>query len=330
MGTKGKVFSPEALKTAEQISGELAEVLKLSDRLETTIKISEEGVYDDLSHTVYHNDPVPGRSLSHSGARRLLQPSCPALFKFWHDHPNGDPDNVEAYPKTNNHATFELGVAAHNKLLGSGPDLVEVYADDWRSKYAQQTAMEIRSGGGVPLLTKEIEQIDAMIIALRAHPRARKIFELPGKCEQSIFWQDAETRVWRRGRTDFMTEVLANGKILIVDYKTAYQAHPRSFAKKADDYGYPMQTAWYLDGVQQITGKEAMFVFVIQEKHPPYLVSVVDLHPAFIARGRRLNRQALDIYAQCVRTDNWPGFTDHEIEQVEAPPWIMRQEEEYI
>jgi hypothetical protein len=73
-----------------------------------------------------------------------------------------------------------------------------------------------------------------------------------------------------------------------------------------------------------------VFVFVIQEKHPPYLVSVVSLHPAFIARGHRLNRLAIDIYDQCLRTDYWPGFTDHEIEEVEAPPWIMRQEEEYI
>lgn len=45
----------------------------------TTWTITEPGVYD-LPAEVYHADPVEGGSLSSTGARKLLPPSCPG----WH------------------------------------------------------------------------------------------------------------------------------------------------------------------------------------------------------------------------------------------------------
>ncbi|MBO0827768.1 MAG: hypothetical protein J2P24_08300 [Streptosporangiales bacterium] len=50
------------------------------------VMITEPGVYN-LPAAVYHADPVPGGSLSQSGAKKLLPPSCPALYRYWADHP---------------------------------------------------------------------------------------------------------------------------------------------------------------------------------------------------------------------------------------------------
>ena len=44
------------------------------------------GVYE-MDEATYHQDPVPGGSLSASGAKLLLPPSCPALYAWRRDHP---------------------------------------------------------------------------------------------------------------------------------------------------------------------------------------------------------------------------------------------------
>jgi hypothetical protein len=48
--------------------------------------ITEPGVYD-IAEDHYHADPVPGGSLSNSGAKKLLPPSCPAKFAYEREHP---------------------------------------------------------------------------------------------------------------------------------------------------------------------------------------------------------------------------------------------------
>ena len=50
--------------------------------LPALISADELGVYD-LPAAAYHRDPVEGGSLSASGAKKLMPPSCPALFKAW-------------------------------------------------------------------------------------------------------------------------------------------------------------------------------------------------------------------------------------------------------
>src|SRR2546421_646443 len=83
--------------------------------------ITEPGLYEDLSVETYHADPVPVGSLSSSGARKLLPPGCPALFAYEREHP---PEPT---------ATFDLGHAAHKMVLGVGPEVVKIDADNWRT-----------------------------------------------------------------------------------------------------------------------------------------------------------------------------------------------------
>src|SRR5690606_30614366 len=69
----------------------------------------EPGVYDNVPSEVYHSDPVPGGSLSSTGARKLAT-ECPAAFKHWLDNP--EPSKKE----------FDFGTAAHKVVLGDGPE----------------------------------------------------------------------------------------------------------------------------------------------------------------------------------------------------------------
>lgn len=257
----------------------------------------------------YHRDVT---SLSQTGARRLVSPSCPAKFKELRDNP--------PTPK----AEYTFGHAAHKLVLGKGADIIEVDAPDWRSKEAR----EIRAtacNGVAPMLTHELAKARAMAEAVKAHPLAGPLFD-EGHPELSIYHTDEATGVRLRGRLDWLR--LYNERHLIIDFKTSVTAHPGEFIRRAADYGYHQQVAWYLDLVRAaVPNSDPTFWFVIVEKDAPYLVSVMELDDPSIAEGRRLNREAITTYAECMRTDTWPGYPNNdEVQLMGLPYWAIQDE----
>lgn len=276
---------------------------------------TETGVYENLDETDYLEHPA----LSSSGAKALLPPSCPAIFKWQRDH--GRP-----YKRA-----FDVGHAAHKAVLGIGADIVTVHADDWRTKSAREQAAAIRAAGGVPLLAAEVAQIEDMAAALRTDPLASKLLQAgAGTPETSLFWSDEQTGVQLRARLDWLPHSTA-GRMIVPDYKTVVSANPAAFGKSAASYGYYLQAAWYCEGVTSIgLADDVAFVFVTQEKTPPYLVSVVELDAAAMRIGERRMRKAIEIFRDCSETDIWPGYSQ-DVELVSLPRWfeIEMDNEEY-
>lgn len=276
---------------------------------ESDVTVREPGVHE-MSNEVYQADPVPGGSLSSTGARRLLPPSCPALFRYWADHP--EPPKAE----------YDFGHAAHKLVLGAGPDAVVIDAADWRTKAAKEQRAEAYAAGKVPLLAADWVQVTAMADALAEHPVAKVLFDSRyGKPEQSLFWRDDEAGIWRRARLDWLPE--GRGKRLIIpDYKTTNCAAREALERSIANFGYHQQAAWYLEGVTALgLDDDPAFLFVAQEKTPPYLVNVVELDAVALRIGRDLNRDAMTIYAECAATDQWPGYAD-DVELVSLPRWV--------
>lgn len=277
-------------------------------------RITEPGVYE-IPADEYHFDPVEGGSLSSSGARRLLPPSCPARFRWEVDNPR---------PSTR---AMELGTAAHARVLSIGPEIVVVDAGDWRTKAAQQERDGARARGAVPLLAHENEQIEAMARALREHPLASALLDPDtGTAEPSLFWVDQPTGVWCRARLDWLpTPTVGDRRLIVPDYKTTRSADPEKFAKSAFDYGYFQQAAWYVDGALALgLAEDVAFVFIAQDKDPPYLVTVAEADGLALRHGRDRNREALELYAECRRTDTWPGYTD-DVADLSLPVWLENQ-----
>lgn len=269
------------------------------------------GVYD-MPADVYHADPVPGGSLSSSGARALLPPSCPARFRYDTDHPRTPT------------RTFDLGHAAHKLVLGVGPELAPVDADDWRTKAAREARDEAHTAGHVPLLVAEHEQVQAMATALREHPIAGALLAPDrGRPEQALFAQDPRTGVWLRALLDWLPNP-GGPRLIVADYKTTRSAAPADLERAVYDYGYHQQGAWYADLVRLLgLAEQVAFVLVAQEKTPPYLVTVAEPDAMALRIGRHLNRQAIDLYRRCVDTGRWPGYAD-DVALVGLPAWVER------
>lgn len=280
--------------------------------------IDQPGVYD-LTDEAYHGDPVPGGSLSASGAKRLLDPYCPAIYRYERDH--GRP------PKR----VFDFGHAAHTLVLGTGPEIRVIDAKDYKTKKAQEERAAAYADGAVPALTEEYAKAQAMAAVLRQHPLASALFNPEhGKAEQSLFWVDEDFGVWRRSRLDWLPDAreAGTGRMLLVDYKTTTSVAPAAISKAVHNYSYHSQAAWYLDAVEALHPNDgAVFIFVFQMKEPPYLITIAQLDEDNLRIGRGLNRQALERFRDCQQSGVWPGYSN-EVELISPPRWAVRNFEE--
>jgi hypothetical protein len=272
------------------------------------------GIYD-IPADQYHADPVPGGSLSSTGARKIL--ACPAKFAYEREH--GQQTTTDA---------MEFGTAAHSIVLGDGPDVVCVDWDNWKSQGAQTERAEIRAAGGVPLLPANYDRVHAMAAAVQRHLRAAELLEA-GEAEQTFIWRDPATGVWCRSRVDWLPPA-GPGRRAIADYKTTANASLPSIQQDIYRWAYHQQAAWYLDGIRAVLGLEADFEFIFQEKEPPYLVNTVQLTLDDLQLGAARNQQAREIYAECTATGIWPGYGDS-THYLSLPPWAAdRDAREYL
>jgi hypothetical protein len=281
------------------------------------------GVYE-LTADEYHADPVPGGSLTSTGARRLLPPSCPALFRHDLDHPQP--------PRR----TFDVGHAAHKLVLGTGPDLVIIDAADYRTKAAREERDAAHEAGKVPLLEHEHDQVEAMAAALRGHSVAAALLDpARGRPEQTLVWDDRPTGVTCRARLDWLPDLVvidAAGRLIVPDYKTCHSADPEALAKSVASFGYHQQAAWYLAGINALglAGPAgAAFVFLCQEKSAPYLVTIVELDGTALRIGEARNRRALAAYDHCRTTGVWPAYVDG-VHLLSLPRWAEIAEGEHL
>lgn len=283
----------------------------------TPTLIDKPGVYD-LAADSYHADPVKGGSLSSTGARKLLPPSCPALYRYWADHPE------------QHRRVFDFGQAAHAEILGIGRPIAVLNFDNYRKKAAQDARDDAHAAGEIPLLADEYAQVQAMADALRAHPIASVLLDPEsGRGEQSLIWRDKPSGVWRRAMLDWLPDP-HEGRLIIPDYKTAVRAEPAALGRTMHSYGYAQQADWYLAAVEALglAGElDPVFVFIFQEKTPPYLVTVAQPDPPALLWGRRLNQEAIATYRHCTATGQWPGYSETVV-SLELPFYATRQLED--
>ena len=218
----------------------------------------------------------------------------PAKFRYRLDHPE-------------HKDVFDVGSAAHKLVLGVGAPIVVVDADSWRTKAAKAEADEARKRGELPVLPKELEQIKGMAAALADDPDASEVLGQAGRVEVSCFWPDPVTGLMLRCRFDKLPDPPEDGVLVVpVDYKTT--ASLDGCAYSVEDFGYHQSAALYEDILVGLGYCEAVrFVFVAQEKSPPYFPGVFALSPEYVQLGRDMNRAAIDLWVWCNETGEWPG-----------------------
>ena len=108
------------------------------------------GLHENISHDVYHADPSERPSLSSHLAGILLARS-PAHAKLSHPRFGG------AFPDKPSDE-MNVGSIIHGLLLGGGADIVEIDADNYRTKAAQEARDLVRVLQEAIALTVEYQE----------------------------------------------------------------------------------------------------------------------------------------------------------------------------
>lgn len=268
------------------------------------------GVYDGIPAATYHALPA----LSSGGIKTLIQ-ECPAVF--FHEYLNPETEEEDS-------TKFDIGTVAH--LIWLEPHLmaerlVLIDADAYRSNAAKDARAAALAAGKTPLLKKHMPKIEAMRAVLER--------ELPpglmrgGKAERSYIWRDPKTGVVLKARPDWVRD----DDMLIVDYKTSGSAKPSNFERRIWDVGHHIQARDYLDGHMLLTKRRARWLWVVQATEAPNLVSIFEPTPGLLEMAAEDVRDAIDQYAECSRTGEWPSYTST-VQQVGPPGWAAAQHEE--
>lgn len=263
--------------------------------------------------------------ISRSELWRLRE--SPEKFKWYQDHPE---------PAT---PTLIFGAAVH-KLLLEPETFDEEFAVapevDRRTKDGREAynAFLTASDGKSVITLADYEKAVEMTQKAIETPFVKKL--LDGEREKPFFWTDDLTGEKCKCKLDCITYI--KGKPIVVDYKTTEDARiyivdggcilDGPFVKSAIKYGYYFQAAMYCEGFEKATGVKPLFVFIAQEKKPPYAVNVIelDLNDARTkAYGYDIFRELLGIYHECKTTDNWYGYLGPEavIGRLSLPAWAV-------
>lgn len=250
----------------------------------------------------------------------------PEKFRFFQDHP------VEQTP------AMAFGSACHKFILES-----ESFLDEYaiapeginrRTKEGkEQWETFCNANEGKTIVNAEDMQIAAeMRTALDHCPLAKKLIFGKGETEQAFFWTDPETKEKCKIKVDRLVKY--NRRWYVVDYKTCMCAETFRFNSEMWKLGYFMQAGMYCEGVRiakKMKKRMPGFLFVAQEKKPPYSVNVIEVSEEVMDAGVAKFHQLLRQYHDCKVLDQWPGYlTDNIPNDSFVPGWMEREMEDEI
>lgn len=247
----------------------------------------EPGVYDGIPEDHYHSSD----GVSVSRLKRFAEAPAKARFGVQKETP-----------------ALALGSLIHCAVLEPAEleHRYQVTDLDRRGTKAWDAA-EAAAGGRELVKRADWDEALAIRDAVHKHPVARELLSGPLLVEQSMYWIDEETGLLCRGRTDGMRVDMR----VLIDVKSTTDASPGGFARTVTDYFYDWQDAFYRAGINRSAGwTPEAFIFVAVEKEPPYLVGAYEVDPADLEAARDDLREQLAHYAECLRTDTWPGYSE--------------------
>ena len=225
----------------------------------------------------------------------------PAHYRYLLDHPVEDTQALRFGRAL--HAAL-LTPTAYKREYVTAPDFdkrtkagKEAYAD-WAAKIPE---------GSTVMTTDETNDIKEMVKAYKACADARNLLKR-SKRELPIFWNDKTLGLKCKCRVDALSPSA------VIDIKTTADGSLDSFRRDALKYGYHVQAAHYLDGVESLTGKRPDWYFIAIEKKPPYAVHVLKASASFIDFGAYERSVLMERLYTCMESGDWSGYRTEELD----------------
>lgn len=160
---------------------------------------------------------------------------------------------------------------------------------------------------------------------------ARSLLYEDGKSEVPVFWTDPETGEKCKAKLDRL-DIGLDGRYYIVDYKSALSAETFRFNSEIFKLGYHVQSGMYSEGTQIAYNLDyrPVFLFVVQEKKPPYAVNVIEVTDEVADAGNAQYHLLLGKLHDCKTVDIFPGYVGDVPNDSFVPGWMSSMLEEEI
>ena len=277
--------------------------------------ITDPGIYD-LTDAEYQEEPCSEPSLRSSIAWKMIaKGSTPAHARWGHPklNPLWEPENKRA---------FDIGKGAHMLLLGKGARIKLIAGYDYSSNeklgLTRGEKQALRDAaydcGEIPLLTHEAKKCQDM--AASAMGQLASLFD--AGAIQYVPFQDTDqnekTLVWRDKKTGVLCRAMLDSLPTdgIDEYKsTSASADPALWQwRQMRELGFHFRLAFYRRGLEALgLSYSPEFHIFVQETSPPYLLSFIRLDYELIEHADRRVSDALSLWAKCLRTGIWPGYS---------------------
>ena len=192
----------------------------------------------------------------------------PEKYKFFLDNP---PEQTPA---------MAFGSACHKMILepatfGDEYAIAPVGIDR-RTKAGKEQweAFMTENEGKTIVSNDDAEIMRGMEEKLEQCKLANDLLRGEGESEMPFFWTDEETGEDCKVKLDRLITG-EDGKLYVIDYKTASSAETEKFNKSMFSFGYTLQAAMYTEAVRKVRELDYRpgFIFVVQEKKAPYSVN---------------------------------------------------------
>lgn len=196
-------------------------------------------------------------------------------------------------------------------------NLVTIEPDLNRNTKAYKGWKKANSDAQCILTETEKNNILQMQAAAFQKKRFSEIFNDAGFRHRVLIWQCSNTGLWCKAEIDFITD---DGTL--VDLKTTADAGFFFFSRNAARLGYLNQAAFYLEGIEHITGiRHDRFLFAAVETEPPFESHVFRASIEQIDRAREQNLENMQLLRSCLINNEWPGYPD-QIMELESGHYI--------
>lgn len=266
----------------------------------------------------YYADRILDKSTLNYSTAKLMVTRSP--WHAWTLHPKLGGQRSEATDAT------DMGNIIDSLMLEDGRGLVEVDADDFRTKAAKEGRDAARSAGKVPVISVKLQQFRAIASKFQKHLADLGI-KLDGQSQVTVTWQEMGLNgpVDCRGRLDHFKRA----NLTIYDVKTTSgSAHPEACSRKIYEMGYDIQAVAYRNALERVDFDLAgriKFVWLFLELEPPYCVTALRPSGTMWQLGETRWKRGVHLWEKCLKEDKWPGYVDG-IDSVEPPAWAWNKE----
>lgn len=252
-----------------------------------------------MNHILHHQDKaayLAADALDKSGIDRLLV--SPAEYRYG--------------PPTQATESMDMGTVVHALVLEpeTVAEICHVAILSARSGAGKKERDDALAAGKIRLTRGKYALCRHAASALSADPVCRKLLDMPGEAEVSLYWDMplGSGQVPCKARMDYLAE-LPDGSCIAVDLKTtsAWLANTGSLSYHIHKWHYERQAAWYLEGLQAVGLGCRQFVFLFVGMRSPHFTSAVRLTDTDIRHGWNDCLAAAKIWQRCMETGIWPS-----------------------